>query len=125
MTLPKTNPICQINGLRQSGHQLRPPDETASPPGAASALRGAPIITSKAIATSGMLQTARPARQEPSTSGRTTGIISMTGIVSPISNPLLYTAAPKVIRRGSHIRTSGGRAGCMIAIPAPITMVAA
>ena len=112
-------PSCQISLLLQSGHQLPP----AAP---ASALRaGASTAVKTAVARSGMPQTAKPARQEPSTSASTSGIVSMTPSVSPTRRPLVMTAVPKLTRCGSHCRTSGGSAGCMMAMPALITTVAA
>ena len=70
-------PICQISLLRQSGHQLRPISRIVGRPvPAAPAPRRATVI---AINTSGMPQSARLKRQDPSTSGNTSGIVSITG----------------------------------------------
>ena len=51
-------------------------------------------------------------------------MVSATGKISPTSNPLVNSAVPKPMRCGSQVRTSGGREGCMIATPKPVTIVA-
>jgi hypothetical protein len=73
LTLPKRIPICQISLLLQSGHQLLPSAGGSATP---SFEAGARAMVRIAIATSGTPQTARLQRQESSTSGRTTGIVS-------------------------------------------------
>ena len=85
---------------------------------------GASTAVRIAVATSGMPQIARPKRQEPSASGSTSGIVSMTASVSPTSSPLAQAAVAKVTRCGVHCRISGGTAGCITAMPALITAVA-
>ena len=64
-------------------------------------------------------------RHEVPTSGSTSGIVSMTGSVSPTSTPLVKSAVPKLTRCGSHCRTSGGSAGWLMAMPTLMMMVVA
>jgi hypothetical protein len=82
-------------------------------------------MMTSAISTTGAAQSTKLSRQLFCRSGSTKGIVSATGRISPTSNPLVNTAVPKPMRCGSHVRTSGGNDGCMMATPKPVTIVAA
>ena len=82
-------------------------------------------MITNAMSATGAAQTTKLARQLSCSSGSSSGMVSATGRISPTSNPLVNTAAPKPMRCGSQVRTSGGNEGCMIATPNPVTMVAA
>jgi hypothetical protein len=79
--VPSMMPSRQINAFRQSGHQRRPA-------GVESLLAGASHITMTAMSATGMLQATKAACQL-ATTGSTTGNISATGRISPISNPFV------------------------------------
>jgi hypothetical protein len=82
-------------------------------------------MMTSAISATGAAHTRKLSRHELPSSGRTTGIVSATGRISPTSRPLVNTAVPNPMRCGSQVRTSGGNEGCMIATPKPVTIVAA
>ena len=82
-------------------------------------------MNANAISSTGADQNTRSSRQLPPTSGSTNGIVKMEASVAPTSIPLDAMALPSTVRCGTHSRTSAGSAGCMIAMPKPITIVAA
>src|ERR1700730_14394432 len=86
---------------------------------------GAATAIATAERTTTIDQSASAHRQSPCASGSTpTGVVRLTGNVSPISTPLLYTAVAIAIRAGNHSRTIDGKAGWHTATPTPIRNVA-
>src|SRR5215467_14341776 len=103
LTLPSIAPSRQISGRRQSGHHsLLAAAAPFVPCG-----RGAQAMIKSAVAKAGIDQMTKLNRQLLSTSGRTSGMVNATAIVSPASSPLVRAWFPRRQRR-LHDRNAGG-----------------
>jgi hypothetical protein len=72
-----------------------------------------------------MLQTAIAISHDPPLHGRMNGMVSAALNASPQSSPFAQMLVAVAMLRGYQLRTSAGSAVCAIAIPAPMTVVAA